>query len=314
MGREGSTIRNLQHSVMDAALAIFGNKSAGGLTADEKQKRVDELLRLLSNHWVNTVSRYTDCKLTKATDRLIAVSSIARELSNSGMVKSWRYLAGMWDKNLVFQLVWITVEGRTTPRRKTLGEEGYVALSWSWASIEAPVQPRQILPESAGTTLFALADYVDADVALETDFEFGFVRAAWLMMSGHARRVSGHARRVREVKDIYRYGRQNLSLVDDATGEELWFCSDTVEGWELCRSGTSLATGLVWVPITLEFRSDMLSGSALVLLEVKGKGEEFAQPGEKVYLRLGTGNFGRVPHMLLQDKLLLETGEYQDAA
>jgi len=57
---------------------------------------------------------------------------------------------------------------------------------------------------------------------------------------------------------------------------------------------------------------------ALVLAEVSPNGGfgggTFVKPGEKVYRRLGIGNFGRVPSLCLQDKLVMSLGTYLEAA
>jgi hypothetical protein len=44
-----------------------------------------------------------------------------------------------------------------------------------------------------------------------------------------------------------------------------------------------------------------------------GKEYGFVKPGEKVYRRVGSGNFGRIPSMLREDKLLMALGTYPDS-
>ncbi|EDN99560.1 hypothetical protein SS1G_02414 [Sclerotinia sclerotiorum 1980 UF-70] len=60
---------------------------------------LDNALRI----WYNSVEIYTKANLTKASDKLVAISAIARELKPS--MKS-RYFAGLWRDNLVPQLAW----------------------------------------------------------------------------------------------------------------------------------------------------------------------------------------------------------------
>ncbi|KAJ8070118.1 hypothetical protein OCU04_000511 [Sclerotinia nivalis] len=93
--------------------------------------------------WQSTITSYTLCKLTKHTDKLIAVPPIAQELAN---MMSKKYLAGLWDVNILYQMTWITFNGRTTPQGKQIRDVEYVAPSWRWASIEAPVQNISYLP------------------------------------------------------------------------------------------------------------------------------------------------------------------------
>lgn len=85
---------------------------------------LDNALRI----WYNSVEIYTKANLTKASDKLVAISAIARELKPS--MKS-RYFAGLWRDNLVPQLAWNCFRGT----RSTV----YRAPSWSWASIDGEI-------------------------------------------------------------------------------------------------------------------------------------------------------------------------------
>ena len=179
-----------------------------------------------------------------------------------------------------------------------------MAPSWSWASVEAPVQPRFIF--NSGNGLIALADVRAAEVALETDNAFGSVKAGWL-------RVWGRLNRVKAAKRKAYYGRNKAtSLMDGATGEKLWFCSDTVEGYELVESEKGIEK-IVWTPLTLRFGNRTVECICLCLIEdAIGSEDGFVKTGKKVYRRLGSGNFGRLPSMLRQDKLLMGLGAFPD--
>ena len=281
---------------------------------DQQQKRREallELFRSFDQRWHSYVTSYTLCKLTRATDRLIAVSSIARELANAVFMKK-KYLAGLWDMNLLFQLAWITVKGRTTPPRKKLGQEGYVAPSWSWASIEAPAQPRSIFNFDSG--LKPLAVVRNAEVKLVTEFEFGAVKAGWLRACGRLNRVTS----IEWVASGNGSDQKSISLIDQGTNEELWFASDTVEGIEICESGKGIDR-LAWMPLTLRIADHMVECSCLVLMEVEeteligSEIQQFFKPGEKLFMRLGTGNFGRIRRLIKEDKLLMRLGFYPDS-
>ncbi|MCJ1393979.1 hypothetical protein MMC18_006856 [Xylographa bjoerkii] len=298
VGFDSSGLRRTLHSIHETAAMIEGSITGSGLALEQAWalvKRFDML-------WHSCVTEYTLCKLTKHTDKLIAFSSIAQELANTHLIKK-RYIAGLWDLNLPFQMAWITVKGRTTPPRKRVGNIGYVAPSWSWASIEAPVQPRFIF--NSGNNTVALADVRAAEVALDTDYVFGSVKAGWLRVWGRLNRVKAAEKKA-----------ESTSLTDEATGERLWFCSDTVEGYELAESGNGIER-MVWMPLTLRFDRGVVECNCLCLIQVQaedriGSEEGFVRAGEKVYRRLGTGNFGRIPSMLRQDKLLMGLGTYPD--
>ncbi|KAH7139744.1 heterokaryon incompatibility protein-domain-containing protein, partial [Dactylonectria estremocensis] len=82
--------------------------------------------------WAEIVSRYTPCSVTKESDKLVAISGIARQLSTTLQDE---YLAGLWRSNLVECLSWIAQnpEGLSRPTV-------YRAPSWSWASVASSVR------------------------------------------------------------------------------------------------------------------------------------------------------------------------------
>ncbi|KAL2214640.1 HET-domain-containing protein, partial [Sarocladium strictum] len=79
----------------------------------------EEGLQSLRDVWSILVSEYTRCKLTKASDKLIAFGGIASTFTGP---LGRRYVAGLWLDNVVYQLCW---EGR---RGKS---QDYIAPSWS---------------------------------------------------------------------------------------------------------------------------------------------------------------------------------------
>jgi hypothetical protein len=97
----------------------------GGATAVQAQSMIEAF----DYCWKSTVTNYTECKITKHTDKLIAISSVARQLASTQILQTAniRYLAGFWDINLLSQLAWITVVGSTTTPRKWSSEEEYSA-------------------------------------------------------------------------------------------------------------------------------------------------------------------------------------------
>ncbi|KAI1090626.1 heterokaryon incompatibility protein-domain-containing protein [Rostrohypoxylon terebratum] len=77
-----------------------------------------------NKHWSAIVSNYTSCKLTKESDRLVAISGIAKIFQN---FNGDTYLAGLWKNRLHFYLGWTVV--------KHQGRRNFFAPSWSWASM-----------------------------------------------------------------------------------------------------------------------------------------------------------------------------------
>ncbi|EXF85184.1 heterokaryon incompatibility protein [Colletotrichum fioriniae PJ7] len=84
--------------------------------------------------WQSTIEHYTRRKLTVATDRLTALSGVARIVQSSLRTK---YAAGHWlDRDFLCSLCWAPVRNRETER--TFSED-YVAPSWSWAAHNGPI-------------------------------------------------------------------------------------------------------------------------------------------------------------------------------
>lgn len=87
--------------------------------------------------WEEAVAEYTKRNMTVDNDRLVAVAGYVRskhkEFEAHGIVN--RYFAGLWEKNLVDHLLWISKVKPPLPRPTS-----YRAPTWSWASINGPVE------------------------------------------------------------------------------------------------------------------------------------------------------------------------------
>lgn len=85
--------------------------------------------RPLSHSWNTIVTLYTLGKLTFSEDKLVAISGIARAVQQD---THDQYLAGLWRKDIEFQLCWCATRRR--PQYMN-----YRAPSWSWASVDGMV-------------------------------------------------------------------------------------------------------------------------------------------------------------------------------
>jgi hypothetical protein len=85
-------------------------------------------------HWEYLVLHYSRRELTYASDKLVAISGMARQISLPAM---GRYLAGIWESELVRELQWITLKptGEEIHRKRLPNQ----APSWSWAASEGPL-------------------------------------------------------------------------------------------------------------------------------------------------------------------------------
>lgn len=77
------------------------------------------------------VPEYTRRALSIDSDRLIALQAIASDI-HSGIQD--RYLAGLWEGDLINQLCWQSADGQGLPANNQ-------SPSWSWSSIRGPVVP-----------------------------------------------------------------------------------------------------------------------------------------------------------------------------
>nr|POE64983.1 hypothetical protein CFP56_34650 [Quercus suber] len=283
----------------------LGEDPEGHLTL-MKPQLITSLQRKFDQCCCNIVTEFSGCGLTKHTDKLIAFGSTANELEASAVVmRDVRYLAGLWEVNLLFQMVWVVTKRRSPSRRYKLGEAGYVAPSWIWASIEDSIKAASMFPDLGSN--IALAAVILAKVLLATRYVYGSVKAGWLRMKGHLRPVAGSILKTRST----------LSLIDQQTAAHFYFTEDTEEAYAMCRR----ATNIWWLPLTLAHShdtrpavDDSFSCHGLVLTSLTDIPSDhcFIRPSERVLYRLGICNFGRTFSRLLEDKLLMSLGTWSD--
>lgn len=87
--------------------------------------------------WANVIETYTAASLTFDSDKLAAVSALAREyqrIVEYGTGTGCRYLSGLWLPYLAQQLLWYSMSPLLT-RRLDNGTP-----SWSWASLKGAVE------------------------------------------------------------------------------------------------------------------------------------------------------------------------------
>jgi len=86
--------------------------------------------------WTQIVRIYSSLLFTVATDRLAAISGIARAFEKP---ENGKYYAGMWVKDIAFQLAWRRVLSVETLEPAAITEARIRGPSWSWASITGPI-------------------------------------------------------------------------------------------------------------------------------------------------------------------------------
>ncbi|KAH7131036.1 heterokaryon incompatibility protein-domain-containing protein [Dactylonectria macrodidyma] len=84
--------------------------------------------------WYQMLEDYTSRGITSAADKLPAVAGLASVIAES--TDENEYMAGLWRTGLIEGLTWC----RKTPDQLLDKPEQYIAPSWSWASVQGPVQ------------------------------------------------------------------------------------------------------------------------------------------------------------------------------
>src|SRR5207248_1550342 len=82
--------------------------------------------------WYRTVQEYSRLKLTFEKDKMPALAALTQRMES--MRVGDRFLAGLWEKTLLLDLLWMVwpspKRGRPSIRR---------APTWSWASVQSQV-------------------------------------------------------------------------------------------------------------------------------------------------------------------------------
>ncbi|KAE8448272.1 hypothetical protein EG329_009703 [Mollisiaceae sp. DMI_Dod_QoI] len=130
--------------------------------------------------WASALTLYSMCRLTRETDKLIALSGIARTCHAA---LHDRYLAGIWESALPFCLLWARDHNTYCHQ-----PEVYLAPSWSWASVIGPLKfPPHSAPDHIDlveTGAENLVSVVGVHVETAWGDPFGQVSGGWMRLSG----------------------------------------------------------------------------------------------------------------------------------
>jgi len=112
--------------------------------------------------WRDLVKKYTQCSLTRPSDKLPAFAGIAKFFQEA---TGDEYIAGLWRSRLLDGLDWRVTEPVTR------ASSNYRAPSWSWASVDSPLKP-----ELPGPNPEHLLEIIDLRVrTLQSDAPGGVV-------------------------------------------------------------------------------------------------------------------------------------------
>ncbi|KAF2176880.1 HET-domain-containing protein [Zopfia rhizophila CBS 207.26] len=144
--------------------------------------------------WAAIVRDFSDRNLTQPSDKLVALSGVASMMSQH--FGSARYLAGLWDYDLLVGICWSSACKNQHTRPST-----YRAPSWSWASLDGPVTLRRFHLAPRDTVIY-YTELLDADITPAGLDPFGPVTAGYLKLS--AAMLEVHVR----IRDLQRHHTQ----------------------------------------------------------------------------------------------------------
>jgi hypothetical protein len=130
--------------------------------------------------WSRVIEKYTVCELTRAEDKLIAVSGLAQRVA---AITNDSYLAGLWARHLEVQLMWQVQDPPTAKFLVPVSPEDsrYRAPSWSWASVDGKVL---LTTPHIDEDILALVEIVSADVKTVTEDRTSQVQNGFLTVTG----------------------------------------------------------------------------------------------------------------------------------
>ncbi|KAI9877212.1 MAG: hypothetical protein M1830_004517 [Pleopsidium flavum] len=135
------------------------------------QDQVDQVTGAVYTDWRSTIKRYTARKLTRGTDKLPGLSGVANMIQ---MFTGDQYLAGLWRKDLPWELIWSASFLAPLARPAT-----YRAPSWSWSSVDGPVEYPVIDLNTSSAV-----EIIDTQIELLGHDKHGQVKGGWIKISG----------------------------------------------------------------------------------------------------------------------------------
>jgi hypothetical protein len=127
------------------------------------------------SHWHEIVGQFSTLNLTFYSDYLPALAGIARQYGTAHQDVLGQYVAGLWEKTLVYDLLWYVSDGYNSRRQEVCN-----APSWSWASTSAG---------TGGMLRYTRAsedlEIMEFHVALAGPDEYGPIDSAELIVQGY---------------------------------------------------------------------------------------------------------------------------------
>jgi hypothetical protein len=148
--------------------------------------------------WTDVVQSYGRCSITRPGDRLIAIAGVAKSLQP---VVNDKYLAGLWMKDLPYNLVWYlcSTDGKlqaSEDYRCTASvlsglhiADKFTGPSWSWAALDYTSALVENVRVYDNCRVKALVSILEAYIEPLGSEEFGPLRGGYLRLTGRIGRI-----------------------------------------------------------------------------------------------------------------------------
>ncbi|KAH6664626.1 heterokaryon incompatibility protein-domain-containing protein [Halenospora varia] len=133
--------------------------------------------------WHDLIESYSIRELTFESDKLPAVSGVAKQIQ--GRTNSV-YLAGLWKDNLPMDLCW-SVDYVSTNSSPNMQPETYIAPSWCWASVNGALD---FVSADQKAPFTSLVTVLDVHVSVSGLNKYGEVQGGYIMLKGMVSEVS----------------------------------------------------------------------------------------------------------------------------
>lgn len=244
--------------------AINDSKHEYGSAVEDKLYFADENDYPRSNHdsWYGMVQVYTQRHLSRELDKLPALSGLANAYSKR---HKGEYVGGLWSQDIVNGLLWYSRTSEPLQR-----PSNYRAPSWSWASVDGPVDFFTI---NAGIVKpYVEVEDVEAWIELEGTDPYGRIKNGALSLRGAVREA--YIETIEE-EDSYEGSRMSVQIL-----------FDDISAIGSITMDFPIPDGKVYcllVASAYMSQSTKMDNNVVMLLESTGNENEFRRVGYSVF-------------------------------
>lgn len=190
--------------------------------------------------WADIVQQYTSCDLTYDSDKLPAIAGLAQHWQ-ALWGSEVQYLAGLWNMDLPYQLLWIPKKPNVREIQYTWTRpQVYIAPTWSWASVRGPISYVRIASSEPNEVMVTINDIRTVDAS---NSRFGQITEGQISVSCRLAQVVVAA----EAGNVIRLGVDSDPMIffDYST---IWIDHNGLVG-----NGAWLIRNVFFMPILKEF-------------------------------------------------------------